>query len=126
MCGWLAGPGPFVVDDELFRAGVYPDFDVPGWLFLALRRHAEGPMSMNPAEAAAFGPLLVDLTGRLQRATGAERVYVVAYGELFPHWHCLLSARGADIPPELRGPALFLRRDELRDAAEAAAVAASV
>ena len=126
ICEWLGGDVEWVHRDDMFAAGVFPGFDVPGWLFLALRRHAEGPMGMGPGEAAAFGPVLVDLTARLQRVTGAERVYVVAYGELFPHWHCLLSPRGADVPPEQRGPSLFLRRAELVDPDAAAEVARQV
>ena len=45
-------------------------------------------MGMNEAEAGELGGLLVRLTGAIEAATGAEKVYVVAYGELFPTSTC--------------------------------------
>ncbi len=117
LCDWISvePPGGWLLDDQYFVMGVAPDFEVPGWYFLAMRRHGEGPMSMSPAEAGAYGPTLVSCTAAVKEATGAERVYVIAYGELYPHWHCLISPRGADIPAELRGPALFSGRSQLID-----------
>ena len=66
--------GGWVLRTERWSACVAPGFEVPGWLFLELRRHAEGPMGMDQAEAAELGPLLARLTGAIQAATGAERV----------------------------------------------------
>lgn len=104
-----------MLDDPYFVIGIAPDFEVPGWYFLAMRRHGEGPMSMSPDEAGAYGPILVSCTSAVKEATGAERVYVIAYGELYPHWHCLISPRSAEIPAGLRGPALFSGRSQLID-----------
>ena len=59
-------------------------------------------MGMNEAEADELGGLLVRLTGAIEAVTGAEKVYVVAYGELFPHFHLLLSPLLSPFaPPEL-------------------------
>ena len=128
ICEWLEGepPGGWVVETEHWRAGVFPGFDVPGWLFLGMRRHAEGPMAMDGDEAATYGPTVARLTGAVQEATGAPRVYVIAYGELYPHWHCLVSPRGEDVPPDQRGPALFTARGALADAEGSASMAAEI
>ena len=119
-------PGGWVVRTDLWSAGVGPGFEVPGWLFLQLRRHAEGPMGMDDAEAAELGPLVSRLTAGIQAATGAERVYMVAFGELFPHFHVLLAPRMPFAPADELGPALLLKRDELRDLAAAADTATRV
>ena len=119
-------PGGWVLRTGLWSAGVMEGFEVPGWLFLQLRRHAEGPMAMASDEAAEMGGLLVDLTGAIQAVTGAEKVYVVAWGEAFPHFHLLLHPRMPAAPPEHKGPALFAARDELRDVATSTAIAAQL
>lgn len=119
-------PGGWVLRTDLWSACVAPGFEVPGWLFLELRRHAEGPMAMDDAEAGELGPLVARLTAGIQAATGAEKVYVVAYGELFPHFHVLLVPRMPFAPDDERGPVLFLKRAELLDPAAAAETAARV
>ncbi len=128
LCDWIAGepPGGWLLEGPHFVLGIAPDFEVPGWYFLAMRRHGEGPMSMNPEEAAAYGPLLVQVTQAVRDAMGAERVYVVAYGELYPHWHCLISARTPDVLAELRGPAFFANRGQLIDLDKSIEIAAKV
>lgn len=116
-------PGGWVHRSGLWSAGVAEGFEVPGWLFLQLRRHAEGPMAMAPDEAGELGGLLVELTAAIQAVTGAEKVYVAAYGEAFPHFHLVLHPRMPAAPPEHKGPALFAARDELRDVAASTAIA---
>ena len=119
-------PGGWVLRTDLWSAGAGPGFEVPGWLFLQLRRHAEGPMGMDDAEAAELGPLLSRLSAGIQAATGAERVYAVAFGEVFPHFHVLLLPRMPFAPADETGPALLLKRADLCDPAAAAEVATRV
>src|SRR5687768_17272212 len=71
--------GGWVLRTDHWSACVAEGFEAPGWLFLELRRHAEGPMAIAPDEAAAMGPLVAKLTGAIQEVTGAERVYVLAF-----------------------------------------------
>lgn len=115
--------GGWVLRTERWSACVADGFEVPGWLFLELRRHAEGPMALSPEEASELGPLLVDLSAAIEAATDAERVYVLAFGELFPHFHLLLAPRLPMAPPELTGPHLFLNRAGLVDRDRAAQTA---
>ena len=103
-----------------------PGFEVPGWLFLELRRHAEGPMGMDPAEAGEVGHHLVELSAAIRAATGAEKVYVVAFGEVYAHFHLLLLPRMPFAPPEETGPALLLRRQDLLDGPASAEMALRV
>ena len=118
--------GGWVLRTEHWSACVADGFEVPGWLFLELRRHAEGPMAMDGPEASELGPLLVQLTAGIERATQAEKVYVLAFGEMFPHFHLLLLPRMPFAPPELTGPSLFLQREQLIDREAAAEVALHV
>ena len=119
-------PGGWVLRTDLWSVGIGPGFEVPGWLFVELRRHAEGPMGMDDAEAAELGPLLARVSAGIQAATGAERVYVVAFGELFPHFHVLLLPRMPFAPDDEKGPALFAKRAELCDPQAAVETATQV
>lgn len=118
--------GGWVVRTEGWSACVAPGFEAPGWLFLELRRHAEGPMAMDEDEAGELGPLIQRLSGAIGSVTGAARVYVLAFGELFPHFHVLLAPRLPGDPPELRGPGLFQHRGDLIDADAAAEIAGRI
>jgi diadenosine tetraphosphate (Ap4A) HIT family hydrolase len=115
-----------VLRTELWSACVAEGYEVPGWLFLQTRRHVEGPMSMNSEEAGELGLNIAHLTAAIQAVTDAEKVYVLAYGERFPHFHVVLLPRRPYAPPELMGPGLFTRVDELLDGREAATTAAAV
>jgi hypothetical protein len=118
--------GGWLLDDDLWSVWVLDGFEVPGWLTVGLRRHGVGMMSMDGAEAASFGGVLSRVSAAMTAFTGAERVYVVGLGELHPHWHVTLAARGAGVPPESRGLRLFDRRDELIDPAESVRIAHGV
>ncbi|HUS61528.1 MAG TPA: hypothetical protein VMY34_04975, partial [Acidimicrobiales bacterium] len=87
---------------------------------------AEGPMSMNDEEAAELGPLICRLSAAISEVTGAARVYMLAFGELFPHFHVLLAPRLPGDPPELRGPGLYQHRGDLIDADAAAEIASRI
>jgi diadenosine tetraphosphate (Ap4A) HIT family hydrolase len=119
-------PGGWVARTAWWSVCVASGFEVPGWLFLELRRHAEGPMGMDDDEAGEMGILMRQVTDAIQQVTGAERVYVVAFGELFPHFHALLFPRMPGAPPQFRGPTLFMQRDELSDPPAAAEMAVQI
>ena len=57
--------------------------------------------------------------------TGAPATYLLHFGENHRHFHALIAARGADIPPELRGGNILrLLPDHLDQAAALALVPA--
>jgi diadenosine tetraphosphate (Ap4A) HIT family hydrolase len=113
-----------VLDDGTWSAGIAGD--VPGWLRLQTARHGEWAWDLTDLEASTLGPAVARLSAALRAATGAETVYLIALGENSRHFHMLLMARGADTPPESRGPALLGRVAELADPAEARRIAAVV
>ena len=93
-------------------------YDVPGWYLLRLRRHAEGWSGPTIEELATFGAVSQRLAGAIQAATGSPSVYFMSFGENYPHFHFLVVARAADLPPESRGAAVLALRADHRDMAE--------
>lgn len=119
-------PGGWVLRTDLWSACVAEGYEAPGWLFLQTRRHTEGPMGMDDTEAAEFGRNVAALSAAIQGVTEAEKVYVLAYGERFPHFHVVLIPRAPFAPPDLKGPGLFTQVDDLIDVREAAKTAAAI
>jgi hypothetical protein len=65
---------------------------------LVAKQHVEGIWQFSDGQAESFGVLLRDLAKRLRNAVAAERVYLVSFGESYPHFHALLITRSeADI-----------------------------
>ena len=108
-----------VFRDENWACEIAPGFEVPGWYFLRLRRHALGWADLEQPELTGFGPVVHDLMGALDRAFGAPACYLMTFGEAYPHFHAVVTVRTEDIPPEMRsGNILALRASRIdRDAA---------
>lgn len=70
---------------------------LPGWLLLDSARHLGGPADFEPAEAAAFGPMLQRASALVRQLSGCDRVYAIAFGEGARHLHMhLIPRHGAD------------------------------
>jgi diadenosine tetraphosphate (Ap4A) HIT family hydrolase len=97
--------------------------DFCAWPGYALLRPASGvasPAAFSPAEAAALGPALARVVAALEAATGAERVYLLAFAEVDRRFHLHLlprtrllargwaAAAGIDPAAPVDGPALFV------------------
>jgi len=110
-----------VFRDDDWACEVAPGFEVPGWYFLRLRRHALGWAELAQPELTAFGPVVRDLMGALELAFDAPARYLMTFGEAYPHFHAVVTVRTEDIPAESRsGNILALRDSRLdRDAAVA-------
>ncbi len=94
--------GP-VYEDELVYASHYSHDGEPvylGYLIAQTRRHVPTFAELTDAEAQAIGLLVTRLGRALKSSTGAERTYVVFFGEVVPHLHVLLTARYPGTPPE--------------------------
>jgi diadenosine tetraphosphate (Ap4A) HIT family hydrolase len=118
--------GAVVFRDELWAAEVAPGYEVPGWFFLRVRRHAELLTGLDDAELSALGHRAKDLVAAVTEATGAPATYLLHFGENYRHFHALIAARGADIPAERRGGNILGLRPGHVDAAAAAALVPSV
>src|SRR6185437_8558756 len=121
-----AAPGAVVFRDELWAAEVAPGYEVPGWFFLRVRRHAELLTGLDDAELAAFGRRARDLVAAVTEATGAPATYLLHFGENYRHFHALVAARGADIPAERRGGNILGLRPGHVDVAAAVALVPDV
>jgi diadenosine tetraphosphate (Ap4A) HIT family hydrolase len=69
-----------------------------GWLLLDARRHVGGPLAFNDPEAVSWGAVVRHASQLVQRLTGCERVYAIAFGEGAPHLHLHLIPRFASDP----------------------------
>lgn len=98
-----AAAGAVVFRDRLWAAEVAPGYEVPGWYFLRVRRHAELLTGLDDAELSALGRRARDLVAAVTHATGAPATYLLHFGENYRHFHALVAARGADVPVEQRG-----------------------
>jgi diadenosine tetraphosphate (Ap4A) HIT family hydrolase len=110
-----------VFRDDDWACEIAPGFEVPGWYFLRLRRHALGWPELTRPELTAFGPVVQDLMRALEQAFDAPARYLMTFGEAYPHFHAVITVRTRDIPPESRsGNILALRESRTdRDAAVA-------
>ena len=77
-------------DDLPLRERIYLDdgwrvahgwSSLPGWLVVALRRHAEALHELTATEAASLGSLLRAASVALKRAVGCEKTYVILFAE---------------------------------------------
>ncbi len=112
--------------DDTWSCEIADGYDVPGWFIWRLRRHAEGWGGPTPEELAGFGPISQRLSLAIESATGATGTYFMSFGENYPHFHFLVIARDADLPPESRGAAILGLRAGSRDLAASLAVGARV
>jgi diadenosine tetraphosphate (Ap4A) HIT family hydrolase len=125
--GRIEAPGGTIVDDGYWHVdhAIDPPF-ARGWLIVKPHRHVESLGELRPAEAIALGPLLRRLGGAMERAFGAERVYVCLFGETVRHVHFHLIPRTPEMPPDgpLLMPDFFGEEQRWGCSAEEAAAAA--
>jgi histidine triad (HIT) family protein len=101
--GLVPSAGGAIYEDELVYATHYSQGGLPeylGHLVVQTRRHAPTFADLTDCEARAVGLLITRLSRALKECVGAERCYVVFFGEVVPHLHVLLTARYPDTPQE--------------------------
>jgi diadenosine tetraphosphate (Ap4A) HIT family hydrolase len=128
-CDLLEGHRP-VPGGLLLRAGGFAlhaldgPSPLPGWLVLTSERHCRAVSDLDPAAAAALGPLVQRVMRAQRAALGAEHVYLFAIGDVLLHAHLHLVPRYATTPDRLRGRRCFEGRPEdVRPEAELTAAA---
>jgi diadenosine tetraphosphate (Ap4A) HIT family hydrolase len=98
--------------------------DVPGWLRVMTKRHAEGPWSLSEEEASTMGGVLQSVSEVTRSVTGAERVHIVGLGEGAVHFHYAVLPRLPGETPVFTGAPLVARAAEAADARRSAEIAA--
>jgi diadenosine tetraphosphate (Ap4A) HIT family hydrolase len=96
--------------DDLFACEITPGFEVPGWVVVRVRRHTVGWPGLTDDELAVIGRRIADTVAASAEVSGAPKVYVMTFGEAFPHFHGLIAPRGEEVPPELRTARILDRR----------------
>ncbi|MGB5134200.1 MAG: diadenosine tetraphosphate hydrolase [Prochlorococcaceae cyanobacterium] len=83
---------------DLWLLRHHPDpAPLAGWLLLDARRHLPGPLAFSDREALSWGPSVRHASQLVQRLTGCDRVYAIAFGEGAPHLHLhLIPRQGSD------------------------------
>jgi diadenosine tetraphosphate (Ap4A) HIT family hydrolase len=119
-------PGGWVLRESGWAAAVFPGREVPGSLVVSLEEHIEGLVNLPPKAAETLGPVAVRLGEAVKGVTGAERVYLVALGETYPHFHYLLAARTPDRPDRLRAVGFLSATEEMRDVERSILIAGQV
>lgn len=99
-----------VFRDELWAAEIVPGYEVPGWVILRVRRHAERITGLSDQELESFGHRARDLVAAVSEVMVAPTTYLLAFGENYSHFHVLVTPRSDDVPDDRRaGDILKLR-----------------
>jgi diadenosine tetraphosphate (Ap4A) HIT family hydrolase len=119
-------PGESIIyADDLWTVAL--GFDVPGWFMVMLNRHSDDWfMGLSDQEATTLGPLIRSLGKAAVAVAGAERVYLMGFGEQWSHFHCGVMSRTATVSPELRGAGLLAHAAELANRDEAVRIGSKV
>jgi diadenosine tetraphosphate (Ap4A) HIT family hydrolase len=129
-CAFLAEAGDPPPGGVVHRAGGFAlhalagESPLPGWLVLTSERHVRAWYDLDPAPAAALGPLAQQVMRAQRSALGAEHVYAFAIGDVLRHFHLHLVPRFSDTPERLWGRRCFDGRPEDMRAPDALAAAA--
>jgi diadenosine tetraphosphate (Ap4A) HIT family hydrolase len=119
-----ATPEEIAFEDELWIALTL--LDVPGWLRVMTKRHAEGPWSLTEGEALAMGPVLKSISRAMIGATRAERIHTVSFGEGALHYHYALLPRRPQETPVYSGAPLLERSKSTADLPAARKIAVQI
>ncbi|ADP83677.1 hypothetical protein [Pseudofrankia inefficax] len=104
-----------VFRDELWAAEVLPGYEVPGWIILRARRHAERITGLSDEELDSFGRRARDLVAAVSEVMDAPSTYLLVFGENYPHFHVLVAPRGEHVPADRRAGDILKLRLESAD-----------
>lgn len=104
-----------VFRDDLWAAEIVSGYDVPGWVILRARRHAERITGLNDEEVDTFGRRARDLVAAVSEVMAAPATYLLVFGESYPHFHVLVTPRADDVPADRRAGDILKLRTEAAD-----------
>ena len=118
--------GGWVLVEQEWAACVMPGFEVPGWLVVIALRHVESLADLDDEQQRSLGLVLARLSGGIRSVLGAEKVYLLSFGENHPHLHLMLMSRMPDLAEEYRGPEIVKARERLLNVESAYGAAAAL
>lgn len=101
--GKLPAVGGTIYENEYVRVRHWLDDDVStylGSLLVTTKQHTPTLADLSVDEARALGEAIGRVSHALKACAGAERVYMVKYGEVTPHVHIFLTARYPNLPEQ--------------------------
>jgi len=99
LTGKIFPPGGVIYADDYWQVDhALPPIWILGLLIIKLQRHCEHLADLSPAEAAALGPLIQQVSQALREVTKAQKVHVASYGEGIQHVHFLVTPRTTEMP----------------------------
>lgn len=100
LAGRIEPPGGTIYEEEgwVVDHSISP-VALTGWLIVKPRRHVENIGDLTEDEAARFGPISRSAAAAVQKALGAERVYVCSFGEEWRHVHVHVVPRYPGMEP---------------------------
>jgi diadenosine tetraphosphate (Ap4A) HIT family hydrolase len=107
ICRSLSAETPLYADDLWHVRHIEPPWGTAGWMLMISQRHVGGPAHFDDREARDFGPALRHFERVLERITGALRIYTAAMGESWPHFHCHMVPRYAEMPKGAKAWGVF-------------------
>jgi len=111
-----------VFRDKEWGAEIVPGYEVPGWIILRARRHAERITGLADAELATFGYRARDLVAAVGDVCRAPVTYLLVFGENYPHFHLLVAPRDDTVPADRRAGDILRLRLERNDQTAARAL----
>lgn len=104
-----------VFRDESWAGEIVTGYEVPGWVVLRVRRHAERITALSPVELDSFGRRACELVAAVSDVLDAPATYLMVFGENYPHFHALVAPRGDDVPNDRRTGDILKLRTERAD-----------
>jgi diadenosine tetraphosphate (Ap4A) HIT family hydrolase len=80
-----------VWSNDLWRLTTVTVGELAGYSYLSPKRHIRDLTELDGDEAATFGEVLASTSRAIRDATGAELVYLYAFGEGVDHFHVHLA-----------------------------------
>src|SRR4051812_44166111 len=125
-CDWMGDDTGLVSREDSWIAWSYPRHEVPGAVICATTRHVERLSDVNPGEAQAMGPFAARVAAAIERTLACEKVYMVSFLELRPHFHFVLLPRPSTVPNELRSARFITEQSRFIDPAAASGAASAL
>lgn len=101
--GKLPTVGGTIYENEYIRVRHWLDDDGPtylGYVLVTTKRHTPTLADLSLEEARALGEAIGRVSAALKACVGAEKVYMIEYGEVTPHVHVYLRTRYPNLPEQ--------------------------